>query len=60
MEHWIAFGLQAAIGGAMVRDAFLESDEATARPATVWALLAAALATSLDASAVGIGFGALG
>ncbi len=54
VDHWIAFGLLALIGGNMVREAFFgEEGEADASLA-VGTMLMLAIATSIDALAVGI------
>lgn len=57
VDHWIAFGLLAVIGGNMIREAMAgdddEGEDASLSPKTM-ALLA--LATSIDALAVGVGF----
>ncbi len=55
--NWIAFFLLAAIGSKMIYESFQESDpEADGRPLTLLVLLALAVATSLDALAVGVSF----
>jgi putative Mn2+ efflux pump MntP len=55
IDHWIAFLLLAAIGGRMCYDALFGREE-EARPAlSVRVLLLLAVATSIDALAVGIG-----
>lgn len=54
IDHWIAFGLLALIGGNMIREACLgEEGEADASIA-VGTMLMLAIATSIDALAVGI------
>lgn len=55
VDHWIAFGLLLAVGGAMIRNVLRHEAEgrASAR-AGLLALAAAALATSVDAGAVGV------
>lgn len=57
VDHWIAFGLLAVIGGNMLREALSgeedEDDDASLAPKTMVLL---ALATSIDALAVGVGF----
>lgn len=55
VDHWIAFILLAYIGGKMIWDAFHEEE---ARPADfrVGELLIMAVATSIDALAVGVSF----
>ena len=56
-DHWIAFGLLALIGGNMIREAVFEKDEATADAAlSPRAMLPLAIATSIDALAVGVTF----
>jgi putative Mn2+ efflux pump MntP len=56
-DHWIAFGLLLTIGGSMVRNALGgESDDPAAVKRSNWlSLLTTAVATSIDASAVGVG-----
>ncbi|MBP2316310.1 manganese efflux pump MntP family protein [Azospirillum soli] len=57
IDHWIAFGLLLLIGGSMVRNAVggEEDDEAAVKRSGWLALLTMAVATSIDASAVGVG-----
>ncbi|MFW6158388.1 MAG: manganese efflux pump MntP family protein [Planctomycetota bacterium] len=53
--HWIAFGLLTFIGLKMIAEAvWLEAKEERARAAGLSALLALAMATSMDALAVGV------
>ena len=54
IDHWIAFLLLAGIGGRMVHDA-VTGDEETPPPLSARVLLLLAVATSIDALAVGIG-----
>ncbi len=58
VDHWIAFGLLAAVGGKMLWEAFSshEDDEQDTDSVNVRELLVLALATSIDALAVGISF----
>lgn len=59
-DHWIAFVLLAAIGGNMiVKGLRVPQDDmpAGAPLITGWALLAAAIATSVDAAVVGVSIG---
>ncbi|TMV14573.1 manganese efflux pump MntP family protein [Arenibacterium halophilum] len=51
VDHWIAFALLAAVGVRMMMPA---TRDATPAPTTVMALLFAAVATSIDAMAVGV------
>lgn len=53
--HWIAFGLLAVIGGSMIKEAF--GDEETVDCSmTVQSMFLLAVATSIDALAVGVTF----
>lgn len=60
IDHWIAFGLLAFVGGKMLWDAFHEGDEdegvQTDEKLDLKELLMLAIATSIDALAVGITF----
>lgn len=57
---WIAFGLLAVIGGRMIWEAFHdEEDGHTAPTITVATVTPLAIATSIDAAAVGVTFGVL-
>jgi len=54
VDHWIAFGLLTFIGGKMIYEAFaLEKAEHRNRPMGMQMLLTLAVATSIDALAVG-------
>ena len=56
-DHWIAFGLLALIGGNMIREALFEKEEEKLGNAlSPRAMLPLAVATSIDALAVGITF----
>lgn len=57
-DHWIAFGLLALIGANMIREAFGKEEEETenADSLRVKELFALAIATSIDALAVGVTF----
>ena len=57
VDHWIAFFLLAVIGGKMLYDAFQKEDvENCPQDLPLWELLVLAIATSIDALAVGITF----
>jgi putative Mn2+ efflux pump MntP len=56
IDHWIAFGLLAGIGTKMLHDAVTGQDGEDATTFTVRSVLTLAVATSIDALAVGIGF----
>ena len=54
-DHWIAFGILAAVGVKMIYESFKIKEERKAmHPANLAMLLALAVATSIDALAVGI------
>ncbi len=54
-DHWIAFGLLAAVGGKMIYESFkIKSVEENPDPSNMFVLLVLSLATSIDALAVGI------
>ena len=61
-DHWVAFGLLLLVGGNMIRESFSEEDPTcpSSDPSCGAALLLVAVATSIDALAVGIGFAAIG
>ena len=55
IDHWVAFGLLAFIGGKMLWEAFHDADEVSGGDPTRWGtLLMMAVATSIDAMAVGV------
>ncbi len=54
-DHWIAFGLLAAVGGKMIYESFkIKSVEENPDPSNIFVLLVLSVATSIDALAVGI------
>lgn len=59
VDHWIAFAMLAFIGGKMVIDSFKE-EETDLHPRKLKAQLALAVATSIDALAVGISYACTG
>lgn len=59
IDHWIAFILLALIGANMIREALGGDDETVAPSFAVAAMLPLAVATSIDALAVGITFALL-
>lgn len=57
VDHWIAFGLLSLVGGKMLMESFtLSGDEKINNPLQWKVLLLLALATSIDALAVGFSF----
>jgi len=59
-DHWIAFLLLAFIGGRMVKDGLSPSDEPHFDPSRLRVQLLLAVATSIDALAVGVSFSCTG
>jgi putative Mn2+ efflux pump MntP len=59
-DHWIAFSLLAFIGGKMIWESFGEEEEAHFDPSRLRTQLLLAVATSIDALAVGISFACTG
>lgn len=61
IDHWIAFGLLLLIGGNMIRDALKGEDDKPVDSSFAFrTMLVLAIATSIDALAVGISFAFLG
>ena len=63
VDHWIAFGLLAVVGGKMIWEASKPRDadeDAGPRRSGPWALIATAVGTSIDAAAVGVGLAFIG
>lgn len=54
IDHWIAFGLLGLIGGSMIREALSGGGEEAVTDLSVKRLFLLALATSIDALAVGV------
>ena len=59
-DHWIAFGLLAFVGGKMVWESFGDDEEQHFNPRLLSTQLLLAVATSIDALAVGISFACTG
>ena len=59
-DHWIAFGLLAFIGGRMIWESFSPEEEQHFNPRKLRTQLLLAIATSIDALAVGISFACTG
>jgi manganese efflux pump family protein len=62
VDHWIAFGLLAFIGGKMIYEALKHQEEDVDRcdPTKGWRLIMLSVATSIDALAVGLSMALLG
>jgi putative Mn2+ efflux pump MntP len=60
IDHWIAFGLLTFIGGKMIKESFEEESEHTFNPQRLSTQLLLAVATSIDALAIGISFACIG
>lgn len=61
VDHWIAFLLLLFLGGKMIIESFKEDDcKKEFNPASLKVVLALAIATSIDALAVGVSFAFLG
>lgn len=56
IDHWIAFVLLALIGGNMIKEAFLGSEEKINDDVDLKTMIVLAIATSIDAFTVGITF----
>ena len=59
-DHWIAFAILAFLGVRMVLDAFKEEEKKSFNPRRMKVILTLAIATSIDALAVGISFSCMG
>lgn len=55
-DHWIAFALLAILGIRMIREHFKDEEERSFDPTRMKVILTLAVATSIDALAVGISF----
>ncbi len=60
VDHWIAFVLLALIGGNMIKEALSKEEDEVCDSFSFGTMLPLALATSIDALAVGISFAFLG
>lgn len=56
IDHWIAFALLALIGGNMIKEALSKEEEEADASLTCKKMLPLAVATSIDALAVGVSF----
>jgi manganese efflux pump family protein len=63
VDHWIALGLLAIVGGRMIHGALAEADDRPSSrkdPTSGWSLVMLSVATSIDALAVGLTLAMLG
>ena len=61
VEHWIAFAILAFLGGRMIKESFKEEDCCQRfNPASLKVVITMAIATSIDALAIGVSFAFLG
>lgn len=59
IDHWVAFGLLTLIGLNMIREAIFNKDETTDSSIGFFTMFLLAIATSIDAFAIGISFSLL-
>ena len=59
-DHWIAFVLLSFLGVRMIRDAYLPEEQRKMNPCKLKNQLVLAVATSIDALAIGISFACMG
>jgi putative Mn2+ efflux pump MntP len=59
VDHWVVFVLLAVIGGRMLWESFRPYEASAKDPTRGWMLLTLAVATSLDALAVGVSLAVL-
>ena len=59
-DHWVAFGMLAFIGGKMIKESFDKEEEKHFDPRRLYTQLLLAIATSIDALAIGISFACTG
>lgn len=60
IDHWIAFAVLCALGVRMIMDSFKEEEKKSFNPRRLKVIFALAIATSIDALAVGISFSCTG
>jgi putative Mn2+ efflux pump MntP len=59
-DHWIAFAMLSLIGGKMILDAFRDEENSSINPRKAGTKVILAIATSIDALAIGISFACTG
>lgn len=60
VDHWIAFGILLFLGGRMILESFKPEEERSFDPRRLKVILTLAVATSIDALAMGISFSCMG
>ena len=60
VDHWIAFAILALLGGKMILESFKEEEQRRFNPHRYKVIFTLAIATSIDALAVGISFSCMG
>jgi putative Mn2+ efflux pump MntP len=60
VDHWVAFGLLAYVGGRMIYSAWQPRQSVDLDPSRGWTLVMLAIAVSIDALAVGLSLGLIG
>ena len=60
VDHWVAFGLLVLVGGNMIKESLDKSEETSTPDLSFKAMLPLAVATSIDALAVGISLAMVG
>ena len=60
IDHWIAFAILAFLGGRMVIESFKDEEDRRFNPRNYKVILTLAIATSIDALAVGVSFSCMG
>lgn len=60
VDHWIAFGILTFLGVRMIMDSFKDESEKAFNPRRMKVIFTLAIATSIDALAVGISFSCMG
>lgn len=61
VDHWLAFGILAFLGGRLIRESFKDEEcRQEFNPANLKVVLSMSVATSIDALAIGVSFAFLG
>lgn len=60
IDHWVAFSVLCFLGGRMILDSFKEEEKKSFNPRRMKVIFTLAIATSIDALAVGISFSCTG